>query len=180
MNSRHRREPLLAIAAVLCGGWGFAAVCRAADQPLPLGVVRATVGQALRDAADARDFQARDRAVRRLVDLRRRLEADPRVESSVALRGLIHRVDRGLVQAGRDLAGPASKSEAVPSRSAYGGGQAGAAALVDLIRATVRPEAWDVNGGSGSIIYFANGHGLVVLAPDDVHDEVGDLLRRLR
>jgi len=32
----------------------------------------------------------------------------------------------------------------------------------------------------GCIVYFANGHGLVVLAPDDVHDDLGGLLRQLR
>jgi hypothetical protein len=64
--------------------------------------------------------------------------------------------------------------------TAAGGDAAEAQALIDLIQATISPETWDINGGRGSIVYFANGHALVVSAPGDVHDDLGGLLRQLR
>lgn len=179
MTSRSRPRGMPTLAAMLLAAATVAIDGLAADRPTPLGVVRAEVEQAVRDVTAALDFQDRSRAVHRLIELRHVLEADPRLESSVVVRGFIRRVDRGLVLASRDLAVVASDT-ASPPRGAAGGRRAEAAALIDLIQATVRPEAWDVNGGTGSIVYFANGHGLVVVAPDDVHDDVGDLLRQLR
>jgi len=177
MTNQRLRQVILVL---LVGHWLLAASGNAAERLTPLGVVRARVEQAVRELAEARVFPDRDRAVRRLIDLRRTLEADPRVRSSLVVRGLIRRVDRGLVLASRDLAVAASDS-AEPRRQDHAGGlRAEAAALIELIQATVRPDTWDVNGGSGSIVYFATGHGLVVVAPDDVHDDVGDLLRQLR
>lgn len=153
-------------------GFGQAPVV---DKPPPLAGIRAEVEDAIRDQASARGFAAQAAAVHRLLDIHWRLDADPRLASSVAVRGLRKRV------AGR-LAGARSRFKPVAAREplAEGGNAAEAQKLIDLIQETVSPETWDVNGGQGSIVYFANGHALVVLAPGDVHDELGGLIRQLR
>jgi len=49
-----------------------------------------------------------------------------------------------------------------------------------LIHAVVQPRTWDVNGGTGSVVYFRNYRVLVVTAQSEVHSEVGDLIGQLR
>jgi len=53
-------------------------------------------------------------------------------------------------------------------------------ALIQLIQKTISPSTWDVNGGNGSIVYFAPLHALVVRAPSDIHRRTGGLLEQLR
>lgn len=156
----------------------------------PLAVIRGEVEDAVRDTATARGFAAQAAAVHRLLDIHRRLDADPRLASSVAVRGLRWRVAGQLAEARSRLqpvaaleqpeGSPPTESQAPALVGAHGGNAAEARSLIDLIQATVSPETWDVNGGRGSIVYFANGHALVVLAPADVHDDLGGLLRQLR
>ena len=50
--------------------------------------------------------------------------------------------------------------------------------LVELIRQTISPEFWDVNGGPGVILYYRPGHALVVRATGDVHARIGGTGRR--
>jgi hypothetical protein len=52
--------------------------------------------------------------------------------------------------------------------------------LVDLIHNVISPRTWDVNGGPGSVVYFRNFRVLVVRAPSEVQDQVGDVLGQLR
>ena len=52
--------------------------------------------------------------------------------------------------------------------------------LVDLIHATIAPDYWDINGGPGSIFYFAPLHALVVTATAEVHGQIGGALDGLR
>jgi hypothetical protein len=52
--------------------------------------------------------------------------------------------------------------------------------LVDLIRKTIAPSSWDVNGGPGTIQYWRPGHALVVRASDDVHEQIGGVVGQLR
>ena len=52
--------------------------------------------------------------------------------------------------------------------------------LVELIRRTIRPESWDVNGGPGSIYYWYPGRAVVVRQTWEAHEELDDLLRQLR
>jgi hypothetical protein len=52
--------------------------------------------------------------------------------------------------------------------------------LVALIEQTISPATWDINGGNGSIVYFAPLHVLVVSAPDAVHGQIGGALGQLR
>jgi hypothetical protein len=51
--------------------------------------------------------------------------------------------------------------------------------LVELIEAVVSPSTWRINGGNGAIVYYSPLHVLVVSAPDDVHAQVGGVLRQL-
>lgn len=81
----------------------------------------------------------------------------------------------------------AGRGGAAPIRAAGGGqmarptGQAGdgGQALVELIQNVIAPSTWDVNGGSGSIRYWRPGHALVVRQTEQVHEDVGGLLRQL-
>jgi len=51
--------------------------------------------------------------------------------------------------------------------------------LVELIQITISPTTWDVNGGPGAIYYWRPGRALVVTAPGEVHDQIGDVLKQL-
>lgn len=174
---------VLLLAAAAVAGIGRAEV----PQP-ELAVLQREVLTALAGESTAKGFDQRRQAVAELLALHDRLETDGRFQASPALQGLRRRVAGRLVRVGRTLTGEAAHRESRAARSgdavqadpAMGGRQAEAQKLIDLIQATVRPETWDVNGGRGSIVSFANGHGLVVLAPDDVHDDLGGLLRQLR
>lgn len=163
-------------------------IARAEAPQAELAVLQREVLTALAGESTAKDFHQRRQAVAELVALHERLEADDRLVASPVLQALRRRVAGRLVRVGRALAGEAAHRESAAARSgdvgpadpAAGGRQAEAQKLIDLIQATVRPETWEASGGQGRIVYFANGHGLVVLAPEDVHDDLGGLLRQLR
>ena len=53
-------------------------------------------------------------------------------------------------------------------------------ALIDLIERTINPDFWDVNGGPGTIIYYAPLQCLVVLATGEVHEQIGGVLDAVR
>ena len=165
-----------------------AGIGRAELPPPELALLQREVLTALAGESTAKDVGQRRQAVAGLLALHDRLEADGRFQASPGLQALRRRVAGRLVRVGRTLAGETGRSESATARPvaagdaepAAGGRQAEAQKLIDLIQATVRPETWDVNGGRGSIVYFANGHGLVVLAPEEAHDDLGGLLRQLR
>ncbi len=52
--------------------------------------------------------------------------------------------------------------------------------LVDLIEQTINPAFWDVNGGPGTIVYYAPLRCIVVRATSEVHGNVGGLIGGLR
>nr|WP_123784763.1 hypothetical protein [Pirellula staleyi] len=52
--------------------------------------------------------------------------------------------------------------------------------LVELIERTINPAFWDVNGGPGTIVYYAPLQCLVVRATSDMHGRVGNLAEDLR
>jgi hypothetical protein len=52
--------------------------------------------------------------------------------------------------------------------------------LVELIRATIAPETWDVNGGRGSMYYYRPQQLLVVRQTGEVHHQLGGVLGQLR
>jgi hypothetical protein len=64
--------------------------------------------------------------------------------------------------------------------SSGGGPQDDGQALVELIQATIAPQSWDVNGGSGSIVYWPAWHVLVVRQTDDVHEQIGGAKHAVR
>jgi len=147
--------------------------------------LRADVERVLAAEATAVHFKDRLAAIRQIVEMHDRLVVDPCRPQSVAVRGLERRLAHRLVQVHRDLVAMAAKpcSEQASEQATLigaGGDLAEAQSLIDLIQATVSPEAWDINGGQGSIRYFSNGRALVVRGPEDVHDALGDLLRQLR
>jgi hypothetical protein len=92
------------------------------------------------------------------------------------------------------------KEEAEAKRSASAGAKASSAAssvaisgaaggrgeadnadeLIELIRTTIRPESWDVNGGPGSIFYYRPSMALVVTQTQEVHWLIGGLAGALR
>lgn len=163
-------------------------IARGEVPPRELAVIQRQVLTTLARESRTKSIVERQGAVHELLALHERLVHDPRFPTSVALQSLRRRVAGRLVRVQGGLAVEVAHGRSPAERTAAtadalhspGGGQAAARALIDLIEATVQPATWDVNGGRGSIAYFSNGHGLVVLASEDVHDEVGALLRQLR
>lgn len=77
---------------------------------------------------------------------------------------------------------PINESLASDEQSARGGGvvRDHGETLVELIQNVISPDHWDVNGGPGSIVYYAPLKVLVVRASGDVHGHVGGLFDGLR
>lgn len=99
--------------------------------------------------------------------------------ASTELRDATESLATQLALVGATMGGPAS----LLSRpgGAFGGGRRDdGEALVELIQRTIHPDFWDVNGGPGTIIYYAPLHALVVRATDEIHGDVGGLARGLR
>lgn len=67
------------------------------------------------------------------------------------------------------------KEEAARWNGAPGGAARGdyGELLVELIRQTIAPEFWNVNGGPGVIVYYRPGLALVVRATEDIHRQIG-------
>ena len=61
-----------------------------------------------------------------------------------------------------------------------GGVMADFTQLRELIQTTIDPDSWEENGGTGTITEFRNTNSLVIRAPQTVHDQIQDLLTRLR
>jgi hypothetical protein len=52
--------------------------------------------------------------------------------------------------------------------------------LIDIIQKAIAPGSWDVNGGRGTIRYFAPKQVLVIRQTGDIHDQIGAALQGLR
>ena len=52
--------------------------------------------------------------------------------------------------------------------------------LVELIQRVIDPDLWDVQGGAGTVAYFAMRRVLVVRATTDTHEKIRELLTALR
>ncbi len=176
-------------------------------QEYTAGQLRTAVHDALRREATSRDA-AHESALRKLLALYRGLEQDTQLGDAERrqLRWLLrNRLARGSRALKSQLAnGPASSkaTPAVPSkaaklpkaddgilaqrpqapgppaaaRSAQQNGQE----LVDLIQKTIAPSTWDVNGGPGVIRFFENKQSLVIRQTDEVHGQLGEVIRQLR
>ena len=150
---------------------------------------------------------AQDEAVRELVALYEQLRSAKGMDKDerAALRGLVRnrlarsgeriakRIEKAkkspAVTANQILAsaGSAADQPYVAAGNAGAGGRGGAQGprdhgqeLVELIQHTIAPSTWDVNGGNGTIIYFAPRQALVVRQTDDVHGDLGAVLEGLR
>jgi len=79
------------------------------------------------------------------------------------------------------MGGPA-KVFAESGGGAFGGGaiRDHGEELVELITHVIEPDFWDVNGGPGSIFYYAPLQALVVRATGEVHRKLGGGIGRLR
>lgn len=118
------------------------------------------------DLSDAETVNLRRRVRVRLEVLRDRLRVDK------------HRLEQ---QAARDSrrsqaqhsAGAGSLTAAFPGQAAE---IASAQALIDLITQAIEPQTWQVNGGRGTIRYFAPGRVLVVRNTLRVHEQIGGAL----
>jgi len=51
--------------------------------------------------------------------------------------------------------------------------------LVDLIQKTIAPGHWAPQGGPATIYYWRHGRALIIRASQEVHEQIGDLLRQL-
>jgi len=61
-----------------------------------------------------------------------------------------------------------------------GGTQADFDPLIELITSTVKPMTWEPAGGQGNVKGFESTLSLVVSNTQEVHDEIGELLKQLR
>ena len=78
------------------------------------------------------------------------------------------------------LGGPGRVFAQTDSGRFAGSAAANAAELIALIQRVIAPESWDVHGGTGTIIYYAPLHVLVIRASSQVHDRIGGALGGLR
>jgi hypothetical protein len=83
---------------------------------------------------------------------------------------------------GVTMGGPSRLLDEISRQGGFGGGAIPdfGPALVDLIQATITPKAWDVNGGSSTIVYYKPLLLLVVRAPLEVHEDINGGLGKLR
>jgi len=52
--------------------------------------------------------------------------------------------------------------------------------LIDIIQTAIAPSTWDINGGLGTIRYFAPKQVLVIRQTGDIHDQIGAALQGMR
>jgi|GEM_PF-1530494 len=127
--------------------------------------------------ADQEQFRQRIRS--RLHDLGDQIVALTRLEMGKQERAARQAGENGpkLMEAYSmaNLAAGSAATAAEPYPWLGGAAQRQAAELIDLIRTTIRPDHWDINGGPGSIGYYAPFHALVVTASSEVHWMIGGL-----
>ncbi len=69
-----------------------------------------------------------------------------------------------------------------PTAGGLGGGNAMAnyGDIMNLIRSTITPDLWDLNGGTSTMTPFSQNLTLIVSAPQETHEQIADLLKSLR
>lgn len=131
--------------------------------------------------------------VPRLVELYGRLNETTELGRSEATR-LQSRIEFRLQQLQRTLKSTIARAERTAARSsqpvrsrpseeksfAAPRDVANARALIDLIQSTVAPESWEINGGHGSIRYYAPLKVLVIRQTTETHYQLRGTLKQLR
>jgi hypothetical protein len=163
----------------------------AGEQPLSR-----KVDALLRREATAKTTDERRAAVRQLVEFARDMESATGVAPAERSRAK-HRVRARLAQLHRELERPAAaggvRRDRPPLLAQVGPGAGGGPGnppappnppdhgedLAELIRQTIAPETWDVNGGNGVIVYFPARRVLVVRQQSEVHWGLADVLDQL-
>lgn len=121
-------------------------------------------------------IKIRDELKRQRSIERRSAEKSRRGEDDQQQRELAGSLAAHLQLASQTLGGPAAVFE-----GATGGAPIDYADdLIDLITETISPTHWNVNGGSGSIMFYRPALALVVRASSEVQGRVGDLLGGVR
>ncbi|MEZ6089415.1 MAG: hypothetical protein R3C05_15570 [Pirellulaceae bacterium] len=166
--------------------------------------------EALKQEAESRESPERNKAVIGLCRLYVQLQMDSRLETSPFLQNLSIRLRRRLLDVHEDIRSflkregidvptftsvASSASIRTPTESSSGstdddaekpaGGGFGPAAdnglmLIELITRTIAPDAWNVQGGPGSMYYHGLHRVLVVRATTRVHEDIQALLQALR
>src|SRR5690606_21069799 len=190
--------PTVLLAATVCwfyGGLVLATEPKVPKEPATLGELRQQVAEALRDEARSARKGENPREVIALAQVWLTLASDERRDESPLIQKLGLRVRTRLVGVKRKVEPIARpKSTLLAQQLAPGGGgpagggpQAAVAQgvdygpeLADLIERVISPEVWDINGGPGTVAYYAPGRALVVRAPAEVHHQVGQLVEDLR
>ena len=84
---------------------------------------------------------------------------------------LLHTLQRHMQRSSSAMGGANSmlQGNAAPGVRDYG------PALVNLIKTTISPKFWDINGGPGVIVYYPPLRLLVIRATSDIHYQIGGL-----
>ena len=182
----------IALATICCLLATIVPSAQAADRPT--ASLRAQVDLLLRHEATAKTTDERRAAVRDLVDLARQIDASTGIAPAERSRAR-NRVRARLAQLRRELEQPAAADRAArrdrpPLLAQVGPGAGGRPGnppappdrgddLAELIRQTIAPETWDVNGGNGVIVYFPARRVLVVRQQSEVHWGLAGVLNQL-
>ena len=85
-----------------------------------------------------------------------------------------------LVMINQSSGGPANM--VTFASGSWGGGSVAdnADQLIELIQTSIAPETWDVNGGNGTIFFYAPLNALVVRATSEIHFQLGGPVEGLR
>jgi hypothetical protein len=188
-----RYQLILAFALIPC----LSELITAAEPQAALGVreLRRQVDAGLRREATATTTDQRRVAVRDLVDLVGMIDAATSVPAADRQRER-NRVRGRLAQIHRELERPGAGNRAAgrarpPLLAQIAPGGPGGADdrpapadhgddLAELIRQTIAPETWDVNGGNGVIVYFPARRVLVVRQQAEVHWDLADVIGQLQ
>jgi hypothetical protein len=176
---------------------GVVAVSQSAiASPRSAADLRTAVHAALRQWARPTDSSA-DRAARDLLALYREVAAHPTLAGE-SRKELALQLRSRLTALAQQISARKAKSVAVPQGNppvlgqvagpavgrapgAAGGTDAGYVGddLAEVIRRTIAPSTWDVNGGQGSIMFWRQGNALVVRQTQEIHAEIENLVGAL-
>jgi hypothetical protein len=137
------------------------------------------IRESLRVKVRGRLAQLADQISKRVARERHEAKPEPRATLSVPP-GQDHLAQMGGLGGG--LAGAAVGRAAAAGTALRGWGGLPAdngEQLVDLIRRTIAPSTWDVNGGPGTMYYWRPGRALVIRQTREVHEDIADLLQQL-